>query len=65
MKSRRAAAINRLVPVVQFVFNHTSFDPNNEMGVAALAALKTIGVEPGKQYDLVLRAERVVFWVLG
>ncbi len=50
---------------MQFVFNHTSFDPNNEMDVAALAALKTIGVEPGKQYDLVLRAGRAVFWVFG
>ena len=42
---------NEFLPVMQFVFNHTSFDPNNEMDVAALAALKTIGVEPGKQYD--------------
>ena len=50
---------------MQFIFNHTSFDPNNEMDVAALAALKTIGVEPGKQYDLVLRAGRAVFWVFG
>ena len=39
------------LPVMQFVFNHTSFDPNNEMDVAALAALKAVGVEPGKQYD--------------
>jgi hypothetical protein len=38
-------------PVMQFVFNHTTFDPNNEMDQAALAALKTVGVEPGKQYN--------------
>ncbi len=39
------------LPVMQFVFNHTTFDPNNEMDQAALAALKAVGVEPGKQYD--------------
>jgi len=36
---------------MQFVFNHATFDPKNEMDQAALAALKTVGVEPGKQYD--------------
>ncbi len=39
------------LPVMQFVFSHTTFDPNNEMDQAALAALKTVGVEPGKQYN--------------
>jgi hypothetical protein len=39
------------LPVMQFVFNHTSFDPKNDMDQAALAALKTVGVEPGKKYD--------------
>jgi hypothetical protein len=39
------------LPVMQFVFNHTTFDPKNEMDVAALKALKAVGVEPGKQYD--------------
>jgi hypothetical protein len=42
---------NNFQEVMQFVFNHTTFDPNNEMDQAALAALKTVGVEPGKQYD--------------
>ena len=37
--------------VMQFVFNHTTFDPSNDMDQAALAALKQVGVEPGKQYD--------------
>ncbi len=37
--------------VMQFVFNHTTFDPANEMDQAALAALKPFGVEPGKVYD--------------
>jgi len=39
------------LPVMQLVFNHTTFDPKNEMDQAALAALKKVGVEPGKQYD--------------
>jgi hypothetical protein len=42
---------NHFLPVMQFVFNHTSFDPKNEMDQKALAALKTVGIEPGKQYD--------------
>jgi hypothetical protein len=42
---------NNFQEVMQFVFNHTTFDPNNEMDQAALAALKTVGVEPGKQYN--------------
>jgi hypothetical protein len=36
---------------MQFVFNHTTFDPSNDMDRAALAALKQVGVEPGKKYD--------------
>jgi len=42
---------NNFQEAMQFVFNHTTFDPKNEMDQAALAALKTVGVEPGKQYD--------------
>ncbi len=42
---------NNFQETMQFVFNHTTFDPDNEMDQAALAALKTVGVEPGKQYD--------------
>ena len=37
--------------VMQFVFNHTTFDATNEMDKAVLAALKPLGVEPGKTYD--------------
>jgi hypothetical protein len=40
----------QFLPVVQFVFNHTTFDPNNEMDQKALAALKSVGVEPDKTY---------------
>ena len=42
---------NNFQEAMQFVFNHTTFDPKNEMDQAALAALKTVGVEPGRQYD--------------
>jgi len=42
---------NNFQEVMQFVFNHTTFDPNDEMDQAALASMKTVGVEPGKLYE--------------
>jgi hypothetical protein len=42
---------NNLLEVMQFVFNHTTFDPNNVMDQAVLAAYKPLGVEPGKTFD--------------
>ena len=42
---------NNLLQVMQFVFNHTTFDPNNEVDQGVLAAYKPLGIEPGKQYD--------------
>jgi len=42
---------NNLVEVMQFVFNHTTFDPDNAMDQAVLAAYKPLGVEPGSVYD--------------
>ena len=36
---------------MQFVFNHTTFDTDDEMDQAVLAAFKPLGVEPGKTYD--------------
>jgi hypothetical protein len=42
---------NNFLEVMQFVVNHTTFDPNDEMGREVLAALKPLGVEPGKTYD--------------
>jgi hypothetical protein len=42
---------NNLLEVMQFVFNHTTFDPNNAMDRAVLAAYKPLGVEPGKAFD--------------
>jgi hypothetical protein len=43
---------NNFLEVMQFVFNHTTFDPNDEMDQNVLAALKPLGVEPGKTYDV-------------
>jgi len=40
-----------LLEVMQFVFNHTTFDSGNELDQALLAAYKPLGVEPGKSYD--------------
>ena len=42
---------NNLLEVMQFVLNHTSFDPNNNLDQALLAAYKPLGVEPGKSFD--------------
>lgn len=40
-----------LLDVMQFVFNHLTFDPKNGMDQAVLAAYKPLGVEPGKVFD--------------
>jgi len=42
---------NNLLEVMQFVFNHTTFDSKNEIDQGVLAAYKPLGIEPGKQYD--------------
>lgn len=42
---------NNLLEVMQFVFNHTTFDPKNEMDQAVVAAYKSLGVAPGKTFD--------------
>jgi hypothetical protein len=42
---------NNLLPVMQYVFNHTTFDPNNQLDQAVLAAYKPLGVVPGRKYD--------------
>ncbi|MGI9239422.1 MAG: DUF1254 domain-containing protein, partial [Verrucomicrobiales bacterium] len=42
---------NNLLAVMQFVLNHTTFDPDNAEDQAVLAAYKPLGVEPGKTYD--------------
>jgi hypothetical protein len=42
---------NNYLEVMQFVVNHTSFDPNNEVEKGFLAAMQSIGIEPGKTFD--------------
>jgi hypothetical protein len=42
---------NNLAEVMQFVFNHTTFDPTNEMDRGVLAAWDPLGVVPGREYD--------------
>ncbi len=42
---------NNLLEVMQFVFNHLTFDPNNEMDQAVLAAYKPLGIQPDKTFD--------------
>lgn len=42
---------NNLLEVMQFVFNHTTFDPNNELDKEVLAAYAPLGVAPGKKFD--------------
>jgi len=42
---------NNFLEVMQFVFNHTTFDPNDAMDQGVLAALAPLGVEPGKTWD--------------
>lgn len=42
---------NNLLEIMQFVFNHITFDPADEIDEGVLAAYKPLGVEPGKVYD--------------
>lgn len=42
---------NNFLEVMQFVVNHTSFDPNDELDKAFLAAMKPLGVKLGKAFD--------------
>jgi hypothetical protein len=42
---------NKLLEVMQFVFNHTTFDPDNELDRAVLALYEPLGVAPGRGYD--------------
>ena len=47
---------NNLLEVMQFVFNHTSFDADSELDQELLKAYETLGVTPGQAWD----PERVV-----
>ncbi len=41
---------DNLLEVMQFVFNHTTFDPKDDHDQALLAVYKPLGVEPGKAF---------------
>jgi hypothetical protein len=47
----KAVFANNFLEVMQFAFNHTTFDPADAMDQGVLAALKPLGVEPGKTFD--------------
>jgi len=40
-----------LLEVMQFVFNHTTFDPDDEIDQGVLAAYRLLGIEPGQPYN--------------
>ena len=42
---------NNLLEVMQFVFNHTTFDPDDEIDQKLLAAYAPLGVVPGRTFD--------------
>ena len=42
---------NNLLQVMQFVFNHTTFDAGDTLDQAVLAAYEPLGIQPGKKYD--------------
>jgi hypothetical protein len=42
---------NNLLEVMQFVFNHTTFDPDFVLDKEVLAAYEPLGIVPGKKYD--------------
>jgi hypothetical protein len=42
---------NNLLEVMQFVFNHTTLDPKDELDQKILAAYKPLGLVPGRAFD--------------
>lgn len=42
---------HNFLEVMQFVVNHTTFDPEDKLDKGLLEVLKPLGVEPGKTYD--------------
>jgi len=42
---------NNLLEVMQFVFNHLTFDPKDEMDEAVLAVYRPLGIVPDQKYD--------------
>jgi hypothetical protein len=50
-KNDRFVYKNDFEEVMQFVFNHISFDKNDKMDKAALETYGKLGIVPGKKYD--------------
>jgi hypothetical protein len=50
-KSDADVFADNLLEVMQFIFNHTTFDPDNAMDQALLAAYNPLGIVPGKTFD--------------
>ena len=46
-----------LIEVMQFIFDHTTFDAENAMDEELLAAYKRLGIEPGKERTISVGAE--------
>ncbi|MFC3616117.1 DUF1214 domain-containing protein [Lutimaribacter marinistellae] len=42
---------DRFIEVMQFVANHTTFDPNDALDAGLLAVLEPLGIQPGKPFD--------------
>jgi len=42
---------NNFLEVMQFVVNHTTFEPDNKLDLAVLVELKSLGVEPSKDFN--------------
>lgn len=42
---------SNLLEVMQFIFNHVTFDPNDPIDQGVLAIYQPLGVEPGKPFD--------------
>ena len=42
---------NNFLEVMQFVTNHTTFDPKDKIDNDFLAAMKSLDIEPGKRFD--------------
>jgi hypothetical protein len=42
---------NNFQEVMQFVVNYTSFDPDNDVEKGFLAAMQSLGIEPGREFN--------------
>lgn len=42
---------NNFLEVMQFVLNHSTFDPDDELDQALLSALEPLGLKPGRDFD--------------